>query len=41
MDFIDKRIESEQWQEIKASDKYGKGAQLPVLIDSDSKEIKN
>ena len=27
--------------EIKQSEKYGKGTQLPILVDTESKEFKN
>ena len=41
IEYIDTRLEEENWYEIKASEKYGKGTQLPILVDKKSGEFKN
>ena len=41
VDYKDRRLQYQEWQEIKAAETYGKGTQLPVLIDTNSGEIKN
>ena len=41
IDYIDTRLDFDEWQEIKASEKYGKGTQLPILVDRKTKEHKN
>ena len=39
--YIDNRLEYDDWVGIKESQKYGKGTQLPILIDKNSGVYKN
>ena len=41
VDFVDTRLSREEWAEIKASEKYGKGTQLPLLVNRKTGEVKN
>lgn len=41
IDYVDRRLSWEEWLEIKAAQEFGKGTQLPVLIDRETKVLKN
>ena len=39
IDYVDTRLEWDAWVEIKSSEKYGKGTQLPIMIDRKTGEF--